>query len=283
MLPASCSGSVPRDFAWPILAVGRRAVRQDGRDGRERDHVVDDGRRAEQALLGGQRRAHADLAAAALEAFEHRGFLAADVGAGAEAHLHVEGLVAVQQLGTEETRLARQRDRGVQHAERMRILDAQVHVALRRADRDARDRHALDQRERVAFHQHAVREGARVALVGIAGDVLLAGRLAQHGLPLDAGREGGAAAAAQARLQHFVDRRLRPEFQRAREARRSRRMRGRRARSSGSMRPTRAKVRRCCDANQGCSSIGPIRSACAAPFSNPFATRSGTSRSVTGP
>ncbi len=121
-------------------------------------------------------------------------------------------------VGSQEAGLARQLDRGIQHAEGVRVLDAQVDVALRRADRDARDRHALDQRERVAFHQHAVGVGARVALVGIAGDVLLAGRLAQHGLPLDAGREGRAAAAAQARFQHFVDRRVGPELERAREA-----------------------------------------------------------------
>ncbi len=128
-------------------------------------------------------------------------------------------LAAAEHVVAEEARLARRRDRRVQHAERVRILDAQVDVALRRADRDARDRHALDQRERVAFHEHAVGERARVALVGVAGDVLLAGRLAQHRLPLDAGREGRAAAAAQARLQYFVDRRFRPEFERAREPR----------------------------------------------------------------
>ncbi len=87
-------------------------------------------------------------------------------------------------------------------AQGVRILGAQIDVALRRPHRDARDGHALDERERVALHQHAVGEGARVAFVGIAGDVFLPGLLIEHRLPLDAGREGGAAAAAQPRIRH---------------------------------------------------------------------------------
>ena len=50
----------------------------------------------------------------------------------------------------------------------------------------------------IAFHQHAVGEGAAVALVGVAADVLLVGLGVVDRLPLDAGREACAAAAAQA-------------------------------------------------------------------------------------
>ena len=69
---------------------------------------------------------------------------------------------------------------------------------LRRAGRDAGDGHAFDEHEGIAFHQHAVGEGAAVALVGIAADIFLVGRGVVDGLPFDAGREAGAAAAAQA-------------------------------------------------------------------------------------
>ena len=86
------------------IPVRRRACREHHRHRRERHDVVDDGRRAEQALLRRQRRAHADLAAAALEAFQHRGLFAADVGAGAEPQLDVERLLAAADVGAEVTR-----------------------------------------------------------------------------------------------------------------------------------------------------------------------------------
>ena len=73
-------------------------------------------------------------------------------------------------------------------------------------DRDARNRHAFDQHEGVAFHDHAVGEGAAVAFVCVADDILLlAHRRVVDRLPLDARRKARAAAAAQARLRHFVD------------------------------------------------------------------------------
>ena len=93
----------------------------------------------------------------------------------------------------------RRRDRLVHRRDGVRIFGADVDVALGGADRDAGDGHALDQHEGVAFHDHAVGEGAAVALVGVADDVFLRSALRlRDGLPLDAGREAGAAAAAQA-------------------------------------------------------------------------------------
>ena len=74
----------------PKSAIGRCAIGQDERHGGERDDVVDDGRLAEQALMRRQRRLGAHLAAIALQAFQQRGFLAADIGAGAERDLDVE-------------------------------------------------------------------------------------------------------------------------------------------------------------------------------------------------
>ena len=72
-------------------------------------------------------------------------------------------------------------------------------------------------------------------------------RRVEHGLPLDAGRERRAAAAAQARVGHRLRRSARRRHrQRARAARDSRRARGSRRATSGSMMPTRAKVRRSC-------------------------------------
>ena len=89
------------------------------------------------------------------------------------------------------------RDRGVHRRHRMRIFRADVDVALGGADGDAGDRHAFDHDEGIALHDHAVGEGAAVAFVGVADDVFAVGAGLRHRLPLDAGREAGAAAPAQ--------------------------------------------------------------------------------------
>ena len=101
--------------------------------------------------------------------------------------------------------LSRNADRVVHHRDCVRIFGADVDEALGRADRDAGDGHAFDQDERIAFHDHAVGEGAAVAFVGIADDVFPVGFGVRDGLPLDAGREAGAAASAQSRLGDLLD------------------------------------------------------------------------------
>ena len=59
--------------------------------------------------------------------------------------------------------------------------------------------------ERVALHQHPVGEGAAVALVGVAADELQLVDAVEHRLPLDAGGEARAAAAAQAGVGDLGD------------------------------------------------------------------------------
>ena len=94
MLPPSWIVSVPRDSPHAEVAVERAALLKNDRHARERHDVVDDRRLAEQALDRRQRRPRPDLAALALEALEHRGFLAADVRAGAEPDFEVEPFAA---------------------------------------------------------------------------------------------------------------------------------------------------------------------------------------------
>ncbi len=108
-------------------------------------------------------------------------------------------------------------DRGAHRRDRLRIFAANVDEAARGADREPRDRHALDQHVRIALHDHPIRERARVALVRIADDVLLLGLRAEHGLPLDAGRERRAAASAQARIRDGGDDLSARHVQRVRE------------------------------------------------------------------
>ena len=146
-------------------------------------HVVDDGRLAEQALVRGQRRLGAHHAALAFEAVEQRGLLAADIGAGAEPHLEVEGMCRAEHAAPSMPARRATRIASFMVAVGVRIFGADVDVALGGADGDAGDRHALDQHEGIAFHDHAVGEGAAVALVGVADDVFLVARSVSSTVP----------------------------------------------------------------------------------------------------
>ena len=153
---------------------------------------------AEKADMGWQRRLGAHDAALALEAFEQRGFLAADIGARADAQFDVEVEARALDVLAEPARFVRLFDRGLKHLGDDRIFRAQIDIALGAADGVAADGHALDERERIALHDHAIGEGAGIAFVGVDDDIFLTGRTIRHRLPLDAGREARAAAAAKA-------------------------------------------------------------------------------------
>jgi formate dehydrogenase iron-sulfur subunit len=96
-------------------------------------------------------------------------------------------------------------DRALQRRHRVGVLRTDVDVALGGAARVGRDRHALDEGERVALHEHAVGERAGVALVGVAAHELHVRLRAEHGPPLDAGGEAGAAATAQSGVDDVSD------------------------------------------------------------------------------
>ena len=72
------------------LGVFQGAVSDDAGHRRERNDVVDQCRRAEQALDGGQRRLGSHDASFTLQALEHRGFLAANIRARADVKFDVE-------------------------------------------------------------------------------------------------------------------------------------------------------------------------------------------------
>ena len=90
--------------AHAIVLVGRTALGEDEGNGGKAQHVVDDGGLAEQALERRDRRLRPHHAALALEAFEHRGFLAADIGAGPAADFEMEGFVRTLNIGPEPAR-----------------------------------------------------------------------------------------------------------------------------------------------------------------------------------
>ena len=147
-------------LAHAEIAIMRAAFAHDDRHGGQRQHVVDDGRLAEQADMGGERRLGPDLAALAFEALEQRGLLAAHIGACAGPHFHVEIVFGARDLATEHAALARLAHGDLHRLDGVGIFGADIDVAVGRAHRDAGDGHAFDQHEGIAFHDHAVGEGA---------------------------------------------------------------------------------------------------------------------------
>ena len=107
----------------------------------------------------------------------------------------------------------------------MRIFGAAIDITFARPDRDGGNRHAFDEHERIAFHHHAIGKRAAIAFVGIADDVFEIARRIGDRLPFDAGREAGAAAAAQPRLRDFGHDGRRADLKARVSARASRRVR----------------------------------------------------------
>ncbi len=148
----------------------------------------------------------ARLALLALQRLHQRGFLAADVGAGAERVVDVDVDAAAENVLAQPAVPVGFGQRFLDVLERL-VVKLATHVVVGHAAAGgvAGDRHALDNRVRVVAQDVAVLAGARLGLVRVAQDVLLA-RTLGHEAPLQAGREARAAAAAQAGgLDHFDD------------------------------------------------------------------------------
>jgi hypothetical protein len=79
---------------------------------------------------------------------------------------------------------------------------------------EARDRHRLEDGERVVLQEHAVLERPGLRLVGVADQVVRAGRVGRDGLPLAAGRERGAAAPEQLGVADLTEHTLLAHLQR---------------------------------------------------------------------
>ena len=91
-----------------------------------------------------------------------------------------------------------------EHQPHFGILVADIDVDVRRLDHPGGDQHAFDEAVGIAFEIMAVLEGAGLALVGV--DRHQAGRrLGAHQRPFAAGREAGAAQAAQSCVAHRLD------------------------------------------------------------------------------
>jgi hypothetical protein len=182
-----------------------RTAPQDIRRHRDRLDIVDRGRAAIEAHIRRERRLQPRLALLALEALQQRGFLAADIGAGAVVDIEVER-VAVNVVLADQLRLVGLIDRRLQMLALADEFTADVDVADVSAHRRAGDQATFHQKMRIVPKDLAVLAGARLGLVGIDHKVVRTSiRLLRHERPLQAGLKAGAAAAAQSRRLHLVD------------------------------------------------------------------------------
>lgn len=199
----------------PEAGEPRRAAPQDG--GRHRDalDIVDRGRAAIKPRAGRERRLEARLALLALEALDLRGFLAADIGARAAMHEHVEIIAGTAGILADEAPGISLFDGGEEHLRLVDELAADVDVSRAGAHRETGDQRALDQLMRIVADDLAVLARARLGFVGIDDQEARAAILAflGHEAPLHAGREARATATTQARGLHDVDDAVLPDLE----------------------------------------------------------------------
>ena len=140
-------------------------------------------------------------AALALEAFEHRRFLAADIGAGAAAQL--------DRTRRRQPRPLERRDLGQEDLAAGRILIAQIDVARFGLDGPLTDQQAFEEPMRIGLQEMAVLESAGLALIGVDREIP-GTRFGADEAPFAPGRKPGAAETTQPgglqRLDHGVDR-----------------------------------------------------------------------------
>ena len=190
------------DFGARILGAaeagepGGTAAQNGGRDGDGFD-VIDRGGAAIEADGGGEWRFHPRHALLAFQALDQRGFLAADIGAGAAMQIELVIIARAGGVFAEQAGIIGLVDRGLEDFGFVGVFAADVDVAGRGAHGGAGDQAALDQLMRIVADDVAVLAGAGLALIGIDHEVAGAaiGGFGHEG-PLHAGWEAGAAAAA---------------------------------------------------------------------------------------
>ena len=188
------------DLVEPV----RTLVDDDGDVG-ERLDVVDDGRTVPETLHGRERRTGLGHAAVAFDGLEKSRLLTAHERAGAEAELDVEREAAAEDVFAKKTKIARLLDCDLKTVNGERIFGTDVDEALGGADRVAGDGHRLKDGVGIALERGTVHVSAGVALVGVAHHVLLALGLLLRELPLHAGGETSATAAAETGLEYLLD------------------------------------------------------------------------------
>src|SRR5262249_43283777 len=186
------------------------AAAQDVGDLRNRLHVVDRGGAAIEAYVGRERRLEPRLTLFALEAFEQRRLLAANVGAGAVMEVEVE-VPAVHVAFADQPRVIGLIDRRLQPFALAHEFAADIDVAGVRRHGSAGVEAALDEKMRLMPDDLAILAGAGLRLVGVDHEIMRpVADLLGHERPLQSSREAGSAAPALARGLDLIDQPVAP-------------------------------------------------------------------------
>ena len=175
----------------------RRAALQDRGRGRDRLDIVDGRRTAIKPDSRRKGRLQPRHALLAFEAFEERRFLAANVGAGAAVQINLDVIAGAAGILTNEAGGIGLLDRRLQPLRLGVEFAADVDVGGGASHPGPGQHAAFEQFVRLVAQDVAVLAGARLALIGIDDEIAGPVALLRHEGPFEAGRETGAAAAAQ--------------------------------------------------------------------------------------
>ena len=173
------------------------AAQRDDRDVRERLDRVHQRRLAVQAVGAGERRLVPRLAAVPFHALDERRLLAEDVAARRGKHLDVQPPAGSACVRADQAGVAQVLDLAADDLLLRAVLVPDEHPAFFGADREHAEQHALEHQVRLGGEDVPVLERAWLGLIGVADDVRGRCLLSRHQVPLAAGREPGAAHAAQ--------------------------------------------------------------------------------------
>jgi hypothetical protein len=186
--PEIANSLVPALFGRPKPANHSAPAAQDGRHHGDGFHVVHRRRAAIKPRARREGRLHARHALLALEAFQKRRFLAADIGPRAMMQVEVEIPARPGGVLAQKPRVIGLVDGGLQRLALADVFAADVDVAGMRAHREGGDQAALDQRVGIVAHDLPVLAGAGLGFVGVDHEV--GGppvRFLRHEGPLEAG------------------------------------------------------------------------------------------------
>ncbi len=184
-----------------------RATAQDGRHHGDGFDIVHRRRVAIQASAGRERRLQARLALLAFQAFDHRGFFAADIRAAAAMDDDIEIITGAAGVLADQAGGIGLLHGGHQHLGFGDIFAADIDEGRPRAHGKAGDQRAFDQLVRIMADDLAILARTRFGFVGVDDQIArpIRVRRLRHEAPLHAGREPRAAATAQAAGLHRVD------------------------------------------------------------------------------
>src|ERR1700733_9909513 len=175
------------------------AAAQDGRHHGDALDVVDRGRAAVKADAGGERRLQARLALLALERFQERGLLAADIGAGAAMEIDFEIEARAARVRADQLCVIGLVDCGLEIDGLVVELAADIDVTGMRTHRARGQERALDQLVRIEAEDVAILASAGLALVRVDHQIARPVAFLGHEGPFEAGGKTRPAAPAQAR------------------------------------------------------------------------------------